>query len=106
VNLVVVGGPGWQRAHHGLSIWTRADAGVIAFDCANEGFGRSIALRTFDGRRSWFKADVTSEAAGIAGNVATAVIGVPLYIISSRLDAASELWQFQQCPVRIIPLGG
>jgi hypothetical protein len=43
----------------------RIDADVIAFDGADEGFSHSIALRAFDGRRSRFKPDVASEAAGI-----------------------------------------
>ena len=63
--------------HHGLGIRTRADADVIAFDGANEGFSHSIALRTLDRRRSWFRADVASEAAGIASNVAAAIVGKP-----------------------------
>jgi hypothetical protein len=53
----------------------RVNLVVIAFDCANERFGHSIALRAFNRRRSRFKADVTGEVAGLAGNITTAVIG-------------------------------
>jgi hypothetical protein len=45
---------------------------VVAFDRADEGFSHSVALRTFDRRRSRFKPDVASEAADITCNVAAA----------------------------------
>ena len=77
VNLVAVCDPGQQLKHHGLGIGSRADADVVAFDCADEGFCHSIALRTFDGRRSRFRTDVVSEAARVAGNVAAAVVRQP-----------------------------
>ena len=77
VNLVVVGDPRRQLTHHGLGIRSRTDADVVAFDRADEGFSHSVALRTFDGRRSWFKTDVASEAARIASNVAAAVVRQP-----------------------------
>jgi len=57
VNLVVVGDPPDSLVHHGLGSRAQTDADVIALDLANEGFGHSIALWTFDGRRSgslWF----------------------------------------------------
>ena len=65
VNLVVVGDPRWQLAHHGLGIRTRTDADVIAFDRAHKSFGHSIALWTFDRRRPGFETHGASEAAGI-----------------------------------------
>ena len=77
VNLVVVGDPRRQLTHHGLGIGSRTDADVVAFDRANERFSHSVALRTFDGRRSWFETDVASEAAGITCNVAATVVGQP-----------------------------
>jgi hypothetical protein len=77
VNLVVVGDPRWQLVHHGLGIWTRTDADVVAFDRAHESFSHSVALWTFDRRRSGFETDGASEAAGIASDVAAAVVGEP-----------------------------
>jgi hypothetical protein len=77
VNLVVVGDPRWQLMHHGLGIRARTNADVVTLDSANEGFGHSIALRTFDGRRPWFKTEVASEAASFSGDVAAAVVGEP-----------------------------
>jgi hypothetical protein len=43
----------------------RTDADIVAFDRADEGFSHSVALRTFNGRRSRFKTDVASEAARV-----------------------------------------
>ena len=63
--------------HHCSGIGARADADVIAFDCANKSFCHSIALWTFDGRRSRFKADIASEGAGIASDIATAIVAKP-----------------------------
>src|ERR1700751_5762895 len=77
VNLVIVGDPRRQLTHYGLGIRSGTNADIVAFDCADEGFSHSIALRTFDGRRSWFKPDVASEAAGITCNVAATVVGQP-----------------------------
>jgi hypothetical protein len=77
VNLVVVGDPRRQLTYHRIGIGSRTDADVVAFDRADEGFSHSVALRTFDGRRSWFKTDLASEAARIARNVAAAVVGQP-----------------------------
>jgi len=74
VNLVVVADPGRQLMHHGLGIGSGTDADVVAFDRADERFSHSVALWTFDRRRSRFKPDVASEAAGITCNVAAAVV--------------------------------
>ena len=90
VNLVVVGDPRRQLTHHGLGIRSRTDADVIAFDRADEGFSHSVALRTFDGRRSWFKTDVASEAARIASNVAAAVVRQPSDSGSSKYRGEPE----------------
>ena len=64
-----MGDPRRQLTHHGLGIGSRTDADVVAFDRADEGFSHSVALRTFDGRRTRFKTDAASEAARIASNV-------------------------------------
>ena len=78
VHLVVVGDPRWQlETSRFQQLRQGTDADVIAFDGAYEALGRSVALRTFDGRRSRFKTDVASEAAGIASNVAAAIVGEP-----------------------------
>jgi hypothetical protein len=42
----------------------------------DEALSRSVALRTFDGR-SHLKTDVASEAAGLTGKIATAVVRQP-----------------------------
>ena len=44
VNLIVVGDPGRQPAHHGLGIRSRSDADTVAFDRADEGFSHTVAL--------------------------------------------------------------
>jgi hypothetical protein len=44
VNLIVVGDPGRQLAHHGLGLRSRTDADIVAFDRADEGFSHSVAL--------------------------------------------------------------
>ena len=91
VNLVVVGDPRRQLTHHGLGIRSRTDADVVAFDRADEGFSHSVALRTFDGRRSWFKTDVASEAARIASNVAAAVVRQPFDGDRQAVDPAEPM---------------
>ena len=91
VNLVIVGDPGRQLTHHGLGIRSRTDADIVAFDRADEGFSHSIALRTFDRRRSRFKADVASEAAGIASDIATAIVGKPFDGDRQTIDPAEPM---------------
>ena len=62
------------------------------FDRADEGFSHSgVALRTFKGRRSRFKADVASEAAGITCNVAAAVVRQPLDGDRQAIDPAKPM---------------
>jgi hypothetical protein len=61
-----------------LCIRARTDADVVTFDRTDEGFGHSIALWTFDWRRSRFEADVASEAACLACDVTAAIVGQPL----------------------------
>ena len=63
---------------HGLCILARAHANIVALNRTDKCFGRSIALWTFDWRRSRFETDVTSEAAGLAGDVTAAIVGQPL----------------------------
>jgi hypothetical protein len=75
VNLAIVGEPKRQLAHDGLGIRSRADADIIALDRADEGFGHSVALRAFKGRRSRLEPDVMSEASCIAGDVAASIVG-------------------------------
>ena len=53
---------------------------------ADEGFSHSVALRTFDGRRSPFKTDVASEAACIIGNVAAAVVRQSFFADRQTID--------------------
>src|SRR3974377_794376 len=91
VNLVVVGEPRWKLMHHGLSIRSRTDANVVTLDRANEGFSHSIALRTFDWRRSRLKTDVPSEAAGIASDVAAAIVGQPFDRDRQAIDLAEAM---------------
>ena len=64
---------------------------VIALDRANECFGHSVALWTFDGRGPWFKPDVASEAAGIASDVATALVRQPLDVDWQAIDPAEAI---------------
>ena len=91
VNLVIVGDPRRQLTHYGLGIGSGTDADIVAFDCADEGFCHSIALRTFNGRRSWFETDVASEAARIAGNVAAAVVRQPFDGDRRAVDPAEPM---------------
>jgi hypothetical protein len=56
----------------------KADANIVRLNRTDKGFGRSIALWTFDWRRSRFETDVASEAAGLAGDVTVAIVGEPL----------------------------
>jgi hypothetical protein len=74
---LIDGRPRRQLTHHWLGIGSRTDADVVAFDGADEGFSHSVALRTFEGHRSRFKADVASEAAG-----------TPVYAIDGRTCSA------------------
>ena len=57
-------------SHDGLSVGTWTDAHVVARDGTDEGFGHSVAPRTFDRRGSRFEIDVAGKAAGVAGDVA------------------------------------
>src|SRR4029450_5461691 len=77
VNFVVVGDPSWQLTHYGFGIWSRTDADVVALDRSNEGFSHSVALWTFERRRPRFEPNVAGEAAGVAGDIAAAVIRKP-----------------------------
>ena len=77
--------------HHGLGIRSWTDADVVTLDGADEGFCHSVALRTFDRRRSRFKADVASEAASIAGDIATAVVGEPFDGDRQTIDPAEPM---------------
>src|SRR6516225_7859968 len=85
VNLVVVGDPSWQLTHDGFGIWSRTDTDIVALDRANEGFSHSVALWTFERRRPRFEPDVAGEAAGVAGDVAAAVIRKPFDRDGQRL---------------------
>jgi hypothetical protein len=84
VNLVVVGDPSWQLTHDGFGIWSRTDADIVALDRANEGFSHSVALWTFERRRPRFEPDVAGEAAGVAGDVAAAVIRKPFDRVTGK----------------------
>jgi len=64
--------------HDGLCIRARTDVDVATLDRADEGFHHSIALWTFNWRRSRFEADVASEAACLASDVTAAIVGQPL----------------------------
>ena len=77
VNLVVVGDPSWQLTHYSFGIWSRTDADIVALDRANEGFSHSVALWTFERRPPRIEPDVAGEAAGVAGDVAAAIIRKP-----------------------------
>src|SRR5262245_52445061 len=91
VNLVVVGDPSWQLTHYGFGIWSRTDADVVTLDRANEGFSHSVALWTFERRRPRFEPDVAGEAAGVAGDVAAAVIRKPFDRDGQAIDLAEPV---------------
>ena len=91
VNLVVVGDPSWQLTHDGFGIWSRTDADIVALDRANEGFSHSVALWTFERRRPRFEPDVAGEAAGVAGDVAAAVIRKPFDRDGQAIDLAEPV---------------
>jgi len=91
VNFVVVCDPQRQLTQHGLGIRSRADADVITFDRADEGLSHSIALRTFDGCRSWFQTDVASESARITSDVAATVVGQPFDGGRQPIDPAEAM---------------
>src|SRR5262245_14087034 len=91
VNLVVVGDPSWQLTHDGFGIWSRTDADIVALDRANEGFRHSVALWTFERRRPRFEPDVAGEAAGVAGDVAAAIIRKPFDPHGQALDLAKPV---------------
>lgn len=91
VNLVVVGDPSWQLTHDGFGIWSRTDADIVALDRANEGFSHSVALWTFERRRPRFEPDVAGEAAGVAGDVAAAVIRKPFDRDGQAIDLAKPV---------------
>src|SRR5262249_62225315 len=91
VDLVVVGDPSWQLPHYGFGIWSRTDADIVALDRANEGFSHSVALWTFERRRPRFEPDVASEAAGVAGDIAAAVIRKPFDRDGQAIDPAKPV---------------
>jgi hypothetical protein len=67
-----------ELTHDDLGIRSWTDANVITFNGMNERLSHSVALRTFDRRGSRFKTDVAGGAAGIANDVAAAIVGQPL----------------------------
>jgi hypothetical protein len=60
-------------------------------DGADEGFSHSIALWTFDRRGSRFEADVSSEAACLAGEVTAAIVGQSLDGDRQAIDRAEAM---------------
>ena len=72
VNLVVVGDPSWQLTHYGFGIWSRTDTDIVALDRANEGFSHG-------------------EAAGVAGDVAAAVVRKPFDRDGQAIDLAEPV---------------
>ena len=60
---------------------------VVTLDRTDEGFGHSIALWTFDWRRSRFEADVASEAACLAGDVTAAIVDSHSMVTGRRLTS-------------------
>jgi len=64
--------------HDGLCIRARTDADIVTFDRTDEGFGPSIALWTFDWRRSRFETDVAREPACLVADVTATIVGQPL----------------------------
>src|SRR5262249_50686471 len=90
VNLVVVGDPSWQLTHDGFGIWSRTDTDIVALNRANEGFSHSVALWTFERRRPRFEPDVAGEAAGVACDVAAAVIRKPFDRDGQAIDLADR----------------
>ena len=91
VNLVVVGDPSWQLTHYSFGIWSRTDADIVALDRANEGFSHSVALWTFERRPPRFEPDVAGEAAGVAGDVAAAIIRKPFDRDGQAIDLAEPV---------------
>ena len=77
--------------HDGLRIRARTDADVVTLDRTDEGFGHSIALWTFDWRRSRFEADVASEAACLVSVVTAAIVGQPLDGDRQAIDRAEAM---------------
>jgi hypothetical protein len=61
-------------------------------------------LRTFDGRRSRFKTDVASEAAGVAGNVAAAVVRQSFDGDWHRFGRINRLGLFAKQPMKLTNL--
>jgi hypothetical protein len=86
-----MGDPSWQLTHDGFGIWSRTDADIVALDRANEGFSHSVALWTFERRRPRFEPDVAGEAAGVAGDVAAAVIRKPFDRHGQAIDLAKPV---------------
>src|SRR5262252_7256412 len=86
-----MGDPSWQLTHYGFGIWSRTDTDIVALDRANEGFSHSVALRTFERRRPRFEPDVAGEAAGVAGDVAAAVIRKPFDRDGQAIDLAEPV---------------
>src|SRR4029450_10128165 len=91
-------------------IAARSDEDICTLGGTDEGFGHSIALATFDWRRSRFEADVASEAACLAGDVTAAIVGQPLDGDRQAIDqpqamldgsAALRCWTFPA--VRSVP---
>src|SRR5262249_39730375 len=67
------------------------NADIVALDRANEGFSHSVALWTFERRRPRFEPDVAGEAAGVAGDVAAAVIRKPFDRDGQAIDLAEPV---------------
>src|SRR5262249_61168690 len=67
------------------------DAVIVARGGANEGFSHSVALWPFERRRPRFEPDVAGEAAGVAGDVAAAVIRKPFDRDGQAIDLAEPV---------------
>ena len=81
-----------KRFHrYAQTTWSRTDADIVALDRANEGFSHSVALWTFERRRPRFEPNVAGEAAGVAGDVAAAVIRKPFDRNGQAIDLAEPV---------------
>src|SRR5215203_5243007 len=78
VNLVVVFEPGRELLHYRFGVRDGRDPNVVAFQRADERLGHSVRLRADERRGARDEADLAGEAAGLASEVAAAVVGPPL----------------------------
>jgi hypothetical protein len=77
VYVVVILEPSRELLHDGDGIWPWVYAGIIAFQCFDEGLAYAVAFRASDRREARSKVQGGCEVDGLSGGIGGAIINQP-----------------------------